>query len=540
MNSNPKTDTHLSAWPAKLVRMPVRWRAVARCLLEPRRQVIVAFTAVLVVSALLMVPAFDQPAAPLDEGLLLAYPARMLNGALPQRGFYDPYGPGSVWTVAVAFEVLGESLTSERVVGMIYRLTIIGSAFVLACCWGLGAALVAAAIVAATLAGSVGAPASVGFWALALLGYALLARALLSPSAHSRNLIPAAGALLSASALMRIDFLPAVVLACIPAVLIIPARDRRRFAVGVVAGFAPLVLHVALVGPHDVWRSLRIGLGTHGRPSRPPFVSGLAALVALYALATVLLLGAGLFLERRMRRDPEARVLLGAGLFGLGMVPFAFTKLDEPHVVISSIAVLAMLPVAGVVLVRGDLLQRPTTPAARRFALASVAIVAFFACAEAIRYPVYHQAEELLTGSREPSFQVSNAGRSFRLADAQQADEVQAIVTALDRLARPGESLFDGPQDLRTAGTPNDVFLYFLLPQLKPASYFMQVDQHTINRPSNGFTRELSRADFLVLEASPSLPPAVDLGPATANQIVGSKFCVKVQGASYRLYERCR
>lgn len=530
-------------WPSRHARrlslpaMPAWWGTGTQYLLEPRRRAVAACIAVLAIAAVLMIPAFDSPAPVLDEGLLVSFPARLLDGELPQRDFYDPYGPASVLTVAGAFEVFGESLQSERLVGMAYRLLVISGAFGLALCWGLGAALVGATLVAATLVGSVGAPASTGYWALALLGYALLARALLRPTRGSK-LIPTAGVLLAASVLMRIDFLPATVLAAIPTVLVIPKPDRKRFAVGVGVVLALLVFYVALVGPHSLWRSLQIGLGARGKPERPPFISDLAEIVALYMLGTALLLGAGLLIERRARRDPEARILLGVGLWGVGMAPFSLTKLDVPHVIISLTPVLAMLPVAALVLIRENLLQRPTSAAARRFALAAVIVVGFFACAEAIRFPLYHQANELVTGSREPSFLVTNAGRSFRLASPQQAQEVQATIAALDRLAHPGESLFVGPQDLRTAGI-NDVFLYFLLPQLKPASYFTDVDVHTINRPGNEFVRELSRADFLILEATPPPTPTTELGPPIANQIVTARFCVRAENGSYRLYQRC-
>lgn len=511
----------------------------ARLLRERRRTTLAAGAAVLALSTVLMVPAFHAPAPALDEGLLVAYPARALQGAMPQRDFYDPYGPASVWTVDASFELFGQSLQAERLVGLTYRLTIVGATFGLALCWGLGAALVASAIVASALVGSVGAPASIGFWALALAGFALLARALLSRPGRGGKLIPVAGALLGASALMRVDFLPAVALAVIAPFLALPAHERKRFAGGAVAGLALFALHVALVGPHDLWRSLHIGLDTHGKPARPPFVSGLAEIVALYILATALLLVAGLLLERRARRDPEARVLLGAGLWGIGMAPFSLTKLDEPHVVISALAVLAMLPPAALVLVRGDLLQRPTLLAGRTFALGAVAVVAFFACPEAIRLPLYHQASELLSGSREQSFGVSNEGRSFELADAEQARQAQLVVTTLDRLARPGDRLFVGPRDLRTAGT-NGVFFYFLLPKLKPASYFMQVDQHTINDPRNRFADELSRADFLILEASSAPASPSDLGPPTANEIVAARFCARAESGMYALYQHCR
>ncbi len=494
-------------------------------------------TAILALSTLLMLPAFDAPAPAEDEGLLVAYPALILEGSWPQRDFYDPYGPASVETVATSFALFGKSLTSERVVGLLYRLTIIAAAFLLALFWGLGVAVVGALIIACLLVGSVGAPASIGFWAFALLGYALLTRTLLGQARH-RMTLALAGALLASSALMRIDFVPVVVVASIPCFLAMRGAERRRFLTGVAVGLVALVCQVALAGPHGVWRSLRLGLGTHGHPARPPFTSDLAELVALYALATALLLVAGLLIERRMRRDPEARVLIGGGLSGLVMGPFALTKLDAPHVVISALAVFALLPVAAVVVARADLLQRPTAAHARAFALAAVAITWFFSGAEAIRVPVYQQARDLLTGSRVASFRVTHAGRSFLLSDPQQAHDAQAIVAALGRIARPGESLFVGPQDLRASGS-SDVFLYFLFPALKPASYYVQVDPHTIDEPSNGFVQELPHAQYLILKAMPPAPPA-ELGAPAANEIVAARFCRDMTTPTYSLYSRCR
>jgi hypothetical protein len=179
-----------------------------------------------------------------------------------------------------------------------------------------------------------------------------------------------------------------------------------------------------------------------------------------------------------------------------------------------------------------------TTAHARTFALAAVTIVVFFAGAEAIRVPVYQQARSLFTGSHVASFRVTNAGRSFLLSEPQQAHDAQAIVTSVERIARPGESLFVGPQDLRTAGS-SDVFLYFLLPALKPASYYMQVDPHTINEPSNRFVRELPRAQFLILKKTPPAPPS-ELGAPEANEIVAAHFCVDTTTPTYSLYSRCR
>ncbi len=54
----------------------------------------------------------------MDEGAVVAYAARVLDGAVPHRDFLTFYGPGNPWLVAGAFAVFGESVGTERAVGL--------------------------------------------------------------------------------------------------------------------------------------------------------------------------------------------------------------------------------------------------------------------------------------------------------------------------------------------------------------------------------------------------------------------------------------
>ena len=54
---------------------------------------------------------------------------RILDGAIPHRDFLTFYGPGNPFIVAGAFAVFGENVTTERVVGLAYRLLIVLSLF---------------------------------------------------------------------------------------------------------------------------------------------------------------------------------------------------------------------------------------------------------------------------------------------------------------------------------------------------------------------------------------------------------------------------
>ena len=53
----------------------------------------------------------------MDEGSVVAYSDRVLDGAVPHRDFLTFYGPGNLWMVAGAFAVFGASVATERGVG---------------------------------------------------------------------------------------------------------------------------------------------------------------------------------------------------------------------------------------------------------------------------------------------------------------------------------------------------------------------------------------------------------------------------------------
>jgi hypothetical protein len=118
-----------------------------------------------------------------------------------------------------------------------------------------------------------------------------------------------------------------------------------------------------------------------------------------------------------------------------------------------------------------------------------------------------------------------------------------AVVARAGRLARTGDSLFVGPQDLRRTNY-GPTYMYFLLPQLRPASYYMEMNPLTANREGSGLAGELRRADWLILTSAwddwnePN--ESSKLGSSEPNDVVRSKFCLRSESGEYRLYERCR
>jgi hypothetical protein len=77
-------------------------------------------------------PAFYAAGSRMDEAALLVYPDLMLQGKIAYRDFETFYPPANLCTLAAAFRFLGISITTERIVGILYRLALFAGLYVAA------------------------------------------------------------------------------------------------------------------------------------------------------------------------------------------------------------------------------------------------------------------------------------------------------------------------------------------------------------------------------------------------------------------------
>src|SRR5918995_4705689 len=112
---------------------------------------------------------------PMEEGFMLVFPERLLNGDLPNRDFLHLYGPGSLWALAGVFKALGTSLTVERLVALLQQIGVVLGVYALARHWGRTVALPCALISLVIIVPPIGLTALgwVGGGALGLLGLAV-------------------------------------------------------------------------------------------------------------------------------------------------------------------------------------------------------------------------------------------------------------------------------------------------------------------------------------------------------------------------------
>ena len=494
---------------------------------------------------LLLARQFRAPGSEMDEGAVLAYSDRIFHGAVPWRDFQTFYGPGNLWLVGLVSKVFGPGVTTERMVGLCYRLAVVLGIYVIARSFGRPAGLAAVALCAFLVPGQ-------GVAALALWGslaFAVLAlAALVAACGRSRGLardclLVTAGAVSGAAILVRFDAVLAVALPAVVLLSLVSWRDRRRFLIAFAIVSAAYVPQLWLTGRGDLARladQLR-----HTEPGRRlPFPSpqtfpGMILVPAI--VVTVLLIVVGALLARRQRGELLPRVMLASGLFSLALLPTALSRMDGPHIVPFGVVPIALLPALVITLVqplRGDC-RLPIVPFAGTVAAlalcAGSVLIVLGAGPPGLKAVV---TPEPLTSSR-----VTFGGRWFPVATRSEAEASQAMVADAARLARPGQTLFVGPADLRRTNY-NDTYLYYLLPQLRPASFYMEMNPQTANLPGSGLAAELRHADLLILnrrwDSWPERNSSSKLGSPVPNRIVANDFCTVATSGDERLLRRCR
>jgi hypothetical protein len=480
---------------------------------------------------------FRAPIQPQDEGLLLAYPSLMIHGAVPNGTFISAYGAGSYWPIAAAFWVFGASVKVERFVALAYWVVLSGSIFVLiARRRGAIAGGLAASTSVLLLAGTVGltAYAWVGAVAVGALGLCFLDAAVRRPRVDRPALL-AAGVAFGLAVSYRLDLALAVGLV----ILLLLVADRRRLAAmsaGVVVGLLPLVVNMAQAGPTAVvrgqllWPTFRFGAGRH----LPLDWAGAAGELTL-ALCVAVALALIVFGFTAVRHG-ENYIALAVGLFDAGLLPQAFQRTDGIHIAFVACFVLPSALLAPLPL-RAHAARRSTVRAAGIAAGVLLVVLA----APLGWSPYQAQLARSFGVDPDPEYVVANEGHSVKLGSAEQAQDLQQLLAVLDRRARPGARVFVSPDDLRRTNL-TDTYIYFLLPQLTPGSFYLEMEPGITNASGSGLSRQIEGNEWLILTSEWdgwSEPNAsMHDGSNEPNRVISAQFSIVGRWGPWELLQK--
>jgi hypothetical protein len=329
--------------------------------------------------------------------------------------------------------------------------------------------------------------------------------------------------------------------------------DRLRLAAATAVGVSPYVVHVAMAGAGNVVEGLvlepvfelRAGRSLPFPPSwsefdgflqragaliepswplpAPPTPAQLTLWLGLLFAANAALVVAGVRAARR--GDPG---LLAMALFSVGLLPQAIQRADSTHLAWVSCVPLGLLPAAVVEA------QRAWWPRWRpqRTAIlaAAVPVVATLALAPTFVWGTYTDYVGRSFGVTElEAGTIRRGDRDFHYGRLDAVAAVNDMLPDVERISEPGDSLFVGTGDLRK--TPySEAFLYYLLPELEPATQYIEMDPGLANANDSGMADELRQADIVILSSirddwdEPN--DSRDFGPDEPNEVIDEDFCL--------------
>jgi hypothetical protein len=507
--------------------------------------------ACLVIAALALTalwPAFHSPAMPMDEGVVLVYPEMVLKGHLPYRDFELVYGPGNVGILAAAYATFGTDIFVERAVGLVYRLLILFAVFGIAQRWDTIIAGGCMFVTGVLLAGT-------DLWANSWIAGAAFAICSLWMMAKTDSgwRCFTGGIIAGLSLLCRCDFGPALMVSSLPLFLPMKRNAKTEFIAGAMFAMLPLVWLMIRVGPAQIFYNVFVVPVLRSSPGGylPIFSAKIEmlSLLGFQLVASLVNIVAAIAELRDNNTRPRGRLLLGTALLGLAFTYYAVSRFDSGHLLNAAFLSIGLFPVSIFVLFSRTVKMFPT------WLTSTVAIVIaitathfllptftrYFYRGLGVEFGVAPARQADQTGELEPGDNgifVKHNRRAFPLGFTYAAHDADDLLTELERVAVPGERLFVGPGDLRVASYC-DAYIYYMEPQLRPATYFLAMNPST-NAPHSRLSRDVESAYWLVLNRRYNFLKesnhSTQVGSAEANQVVRWNFDFWWERGSYLLY----
>ena len=543
-----------------------------------------------IVAVAVLLPArgvFRAPGPPMEEGFMLVFPERLLEGDIPNKDFLHLYGPGSIWVIAALFKIAGISIWTARVFGFLQLVGLIAGTTYVGYRWGRWPAAVGGVVTAIIIIPPIGVTALAWVGGVALALWAVILAVRVFDAGHTgRRTLFVAGLVAGFALLFRPDLIVALGLSL--GALLVWALDwdkRRQLVLGLVAGCSPYLVHLLLAGPGNAITGMVTEPVFDLRPGRklpfpPPtdhFTSFLNRAYSLrefpwplpaadqpmqiavwfWILAAVCVALVVMGVQAKRAGSPHGWRLVALGLLAFGLLPQAIQRSDTAHLSWVSCVPFGLLPafVAETVGRRraaapaGSVLSRPFVP--KVAVLAPLALMLIF---PHFTYRWYADYVVQSTGRDRPVWGIEHRGRFFYYGRADVAAAAEELLDDVERVSEPGQRLIVGTGDLRK--TPySEAYLYFMLPQLEPGTHYIEMDPGVANAEDSGLADELRASDVVILSTvyddwdEPNT--SRDLGSDEPNEVLAEEYClhgsygtngVDADGAErpvYELHVRC-
>ncbi len=466
-----------------------------------------------------VLPLMNAPTGPMDEGCVLVYPELFSKGIIAHRDYESPYPPGNIWFLAGAYHLYGTDINVERCAGVLYQLILLAGIFFLFRCRGLGVAM-AGCMISSIITLQIGDAALAWVGALAWSVWSLV---MLTQPGNPRTRSILAGIFVGLALTWRTDIAPPLILGLGGYHILTKWRIRDLLWLFLAAGVTliPLMIHVLVVTPavflNNVFYKPVVGL--HGARGLPLDFSNayVGQLYALIVIGTVSTLALGWIMRRSL--GLEGKALLATGLFAVGIFPEAMQRADLMHLSFIGILTVPLLVFTGSFLTRYRMMPL------------LVAGTVLMTIPQEVQYLAdIHKANYGTTW-------ISNGDRTI----GTYWPRAQRLVDFLQANAGRNDSLLVGTKDMRFTAA-NDVAMYHLFPNMRPATYYIEFNPLSANAPNSKLAGDVAKADWLILDRrwdAIAEPNGSNIAGSNApNEIVEKKFRLVFTADPFGLYRR--
>lgn len=539
------------------------------------RATALAIAAVLAIIALPVRGLFLSTGSSMEEGFMLVFPYRMLQGDVPNVDFLHLYGPFSLHVLAGWYQLFGYTLEAQRAFGLLQHLGIIFALYTIARAWGRLTAVITAVTVTMLVLTPIGLSALAweGGVALGLWSAVLGIRAGFLDGRRRSWALAGAGVLAGFALGYRPDLV--VALGLVHGWLFWRRRvggdsGWRPALGGFAVGLVPVFVHLVMAGIGPSFRGMFLDPVVALRPGRElpvppsfgridgalqavaegpldapwwrfPALSANHQLFVWFFVVIIVAIGTPI-LARRLRHD----VLFAASLFGLGMLLQALQRPDSTHLAWGSCVSFALLPCLVVEALRRRNAGEGAGRLARHPAITAGVVVGavLFVVCPFFTYRYYLLQSRISVGNKPGGFEVSRDDRRFYFGNQPLQRSSQAAIDELERLSKPGERLLVGPADLSRT-IYSDVAFYYLFPELVPATYYIEMDPGLADKQGSSLADDVASADWLLLTNfwtgwyEPNA--SSEFGSDAPNKVVADGFCLvgNWEDALVLLYRKC-
>jgi hypothetical protein len=508
-----------------------------------RARLVVAMLCLTALIVFCSLPIFSEALPPQDEGILLVYPERILAGQVPSRDFRCSYGPAGFYLIAGCFKVFGVSVAVERSVGLFYRIALVlGVGAIIGRRGALMGMLAGALAWSATLALGLTAYAWCG--AAACLVWSIWCISLPKSGSAAKDWAAAVagGFLCGLGVLFRPDAILLAIVSGVPVFCAAGAMRRRAYLCGAAVAGAMFAAYLAAASPRLVVANL---LGAVSASRNLHWVRrGMSAeesvLMWLAAITASSILAIAIFRLCRDRKSAHACLLLSAGLLSLGALQQALQYPDIRHIMFAGCVAFALWPL-GLAELIGPGLGRMS--AARQTITAILAAAVFAAlAAETMVRPAITAVKNATGLSQYSDLHVIHRGRIHPVPDLRELRDLQMLLNRVEEVTTPGDTLVVACKDLDCTMLGH-TSLYFLLPQLKPATYHLEMFLGTTMNAGYGsdFYQDVQSAKVLILDCGYTGPPMwrerLLKAGGTLHPVPG-QFVLRGRYGEYELYVR--